>query len=153
MELPSRDQAETNPKPSSFSRTRSSGASPDPQGSAELKGPRNLLRIRPENLDFQSDLGLKVGQTKPEISGTAPTARHTTLRNDSGPIPTCLDDDPKLLNCEIAPPRPRGGPGAPNLFEKLRSSTSPPLPSRFIGGGDFRIPNCHEIVLEIGLRG
>ena len=73
--------------------------------SAELKGPRKLLRIRPGIFDFEPDLGLKLGQTKPKISGTVPTNRHTTIPNDSGPISACFDDDPKLLNCEIARPR------------------------------------------------
>ena len=72
--------------------------------SAELKGPRQLVRIRPEIFDFEPDLGLKLGQTKPNIPGTVPTNRHTTLPNDSGPISACFDDDPKLLNCEIAQP-------------------------------------------------
>ena len=51
-------------------------------------------------------MGLKQGQTKPKIYGTVPTDRHTTSPNDSGPIPACFDDGPKLLNCEIAQPRP-----------------------------------------------
>ena len=72
--------------------------------SAELKGPGKLLRIRPRIFDFEPDLGLKLGQTKPKISGTVPTNRHTTIPNDSGPISACFDDDPKLLNCEIAQP-------------------------------------------------
>ena len=59
-------------------------------------------RIRPEIFDF--DPGLKRSQTKPKIPGTVPTDRHTTIPNDSGPISACFDDDPKLLNCEIAPP-------------------------------------------------
>ena len=65
--------------------------------SAELKGPRKLLRIRPEIFDFEPELGLKRGQTKPKIPGTVPTDRHTTIPNDSGPISACFDDDPKLL--------------------------------------------------------
>ncbi len=40
--------------------------------SAELKEPRNLSRIRPEIFAFEPDLGLKLGQTKPKISGTVP---------------------------------------------------------------------------------
>ncbi len=71
--------------------------------SAKQKEPRKLL-IPPEIFDFESDLGLKLGRTKPRISGTAPTNRHTTIPNDSGPISACFDDDPKLLNCEIAQP-------------------------------------------------
>ncbi len=31
--------------------------------SAELKGPRKLVRIRPEVFDFDTGLGLKLGQT------------------------------------------------------------------------------------------
>ncbi len=37
-------------------------------------------------------------------AGTVPTNRHTTILNDSDPISGCFDDDPKLLNCEIAQP-------------------------------------------------
>ncbi len=59
---------------------------------AELKGPRQILRIRTEIFDFYADLGLKLGQTKPNISGTALTNRHTTIPNDSGSLSTCLDD-------------------------------------------------------------
>ncbi len=70
--------------------------------SAELKGPRTLLRIRPEIFDVEPGFGLKLGQTKPKIPGTSPTNRHTTIPNDSGPISACFDDDPKLLNGEIA---------------------------------------------------
>ncbi len=55
------------------------------------------LRIRPEILDFDTDFGLRLGQTKPKIPGTVPTDRNTTIPNDSGPISGCLDDDPKLL--------------------------------------------------------
>ena len=45
-----------------------------------------LLKIRPEVCDSEPDLGLKLGQTKPKISDTVPTNRHTTIPNDSGPI-------------------------------------------------------------------
>ncbi len=34
----------------------------------ELTWPRQLLRIRPGFFDFEPDLGLKLGQTKPNIS-------------------------------------------------------------------------------------
>ncbi len=49
--------------------------------SAELKGPRAILRIRPEIFDFEPDLGLKLGQTKPKNTrhGT-----HKPAHNDSG---------------------------------------------------------------------
>ncbi len=80
-------------------------------GSAELKGPRTFLRIQQEIFDFESDLGLKLGQTQPPKSGTVPTNRHTTIPNDSGPISVCFDDDPKLVNCEVAQPSwPRASP-------------------------------------------
>ncbi len=72
--------------------------------SAELKGPGKLVWIRPEIFDFEPDLGQKLGQTKPKIPGTIPTNRHTTIPNDSVPMSACFEDDPKLLNCEIAQP-------------------------------------------------
>ena len=62
------------------------------------------MRIRPEIFDFEPDLGLKLGQTKPNISGTVPTKGHTSIPNDSGPSSACFDEDPKLFNCEIAQP-------------------------------------------------
>ncbi len=85
-----------------------------PPGSAELKGPQKLFRIRPEIFDFEPDLVLKPGQTKPKIPGTVPTNRHTPMPNDSGPISACFDDDPKLLNCKIAQPNGTGAELAPN---------------------------------------
>ncbi len=54
-----------------------------PLGSAK-RAPK-LFRIRPEIFDVDPDLGLKLGQTKPEISGALPTNRHTAIPNDSGP--------------------------------------------------------------------
>ncbi len=83
--------------------------------SAELKGPGKLLRIRPETLDFGPDLGLTGNKTKPKISGTVPTDRHTTSPNDSGRIAAFPQLNERNLNCEIAQPRGRwslqvGGP-------------------------------------------
>ncbi len=72
--------------------------------SAELQGPRKLLRIRPEIFDFEPGLGLKRSQTKPKIPGTVLADRRTTVPKDSGQISACFDDDPKLINCEIAQP-------------------------------------------------
>ncbi len=43
-----------------------------------------------------------MGHTKPKTPGTVPTKRRTTIPNDSGPIPVCFDDDPKLVNSGIA---------------------------------------------------
>ncbi len=63
-----------------------------------------MEHIRPEIFDFEPDLGLELGQTKPKISGTETTNRHTSIPNDYGPISVCLDDDPKLFNCEKAQP-------------------------------------------------
>ncbi len=74
--------------------------------SAELKEPGKLSRIRPGIFDFEPDLGLKLGQTKPKIPGTVPTNRHTTIPNDSGPTSACFDDGPKLLNEEPRRARP-----------------------------------------------
>ncbi len=82
-------------------------------GLAELNGPRKLVRIRLGIFDFEPDLGLKMGQPKPKISGTAPTDRQTTIPSDSGPISAWFDNDPKLLNCEIA--QPSFGSGFPGL--------------------------------------
>ena len=72
---------------------------PDTPGplSAALKGPRTLLRIRLGIFDFEPDLGLKLGHTKPKISGTVPANRHTTIPSDSGLISACFDNDQKLL--------------------------------------------------------
>ncbi len=78
--------------------------------SAELKGPGQLLRIRQEIFDFEPDLCLKRRQTKPKIQGTVPTDRHTPIQNDYDPIPSCFDDDPTLLDCEIAQPNNLKGP-------------------------------------------
>ncbi len=63
---------------------------------AEIKGPRKVWRIRQEISNFEPDLGLRLGTTKPNTSGTAPTNWYTTIPNDSGPISACFDDDPKL---------------------------------------------------------
>ena len=68
--------------------------------SAELKKCRELLRIRPEIFDFKPEWGPKLGQTKPKISGTVPTDRHTTLRNDSGPISECFNDASAESKCD-----------------------------------------------------
>ncbi len=45
------------------------------ESSAELTGPQTLVGVRPEIFDFDPDLGLKLGQTKPQIPGTVPTER------------------------------------------------------------------------------
>ncbi len=84
------------------------------RGSAELKGPRIYLRIRLEIFDCHPDLGLKLGQNNPKISGTVRTNRHTTITSDYEPTSACFDDVPKRLTCEIAQPSGRclGG-GAP----------------------------------------
>ena len=48
-------------------------------------------------MDFEPDFGLKLGQTEPNISGSVPTNRHTTIPNDSGTISSCFDDDPETV--------------------------------------------------------
>ncbi len=73
--------------------------------SAELTGPGTFSRDPAGNLRFELHLGLKLGQTMPETSGTVPTNRHTTIPNDSRQISACFDDDPTFLKCEIAQPR------------------------------------------------
>ncbi len=80
----------------------SAAVSQDTNNSAELEVPRTILRIWPGIFDFESDLGLKLGQTNPKISGTLPRNRHTTIPNDSEPISACFDNDSNLSNCEIA---------------------------------------------------
>ncbi len=60
--------------------------------SAELRGPRKRLRIRPEIFDFKPDSGLKRSQAKPKIPGTVLTDRH----NESKRFWTNFGDDPKL---------------------------------------------------------
>ena len=47
---------------------------------------KKLVRIRLGIFDFEPDLSLKPGQTKPKISDTAPTNRHSAIPSDSGPI-------------------------------------------------------------------
>ncbi len=58
---------------------------PTRDGIARPPGPENSNKIRPEIFDFEPGSGLKLGQTKPKISGTMPTNRHTKIPNDSGP--------------------------------------------------------------------
>jgi hypothetical protein len=62
--------------------------------SAELKGPRKLVRIWTDIFDFEPQFRLKRSQTKPKIPGTVPTDRHTTISNDYGPISACFHDGP-----------------------------------------------------------
>ncbi len=50
------------------------------------------------------DLGLKLKQNKPNISGGVPSNPPTTTPTDYWPISASFDDDRKLLNCEIAQP-------------------------------------------------
>ena len=58
-----------------------------PQKSGQTAFSYPVLRIQPEIFDFEPGLGLKLGQTKPKISGTVPTNRHTTIPNDPGECP------------------------------------------------------------------
>jgi hypothetical protein len=94
--------------------------------SAELQGPRKRSKILPGIFDFEPDLGRKLGQ--------AQNIRHVT-----GPISACFDEDPKLLNCEIAQPRSRSGAWGDPRHVVLRVRLRVPL---VVGEGidDFRIP-------------
>ncbi len=65
--------------------------------SAELEGPRKLLRIHPDLFDFGLPLGLKASKSNPKTPGTVLTDRHTTIPKDSGPNSVCFDGDPKKL--------------------------------------------------------
>ncbi len=60
------------------------------------------LRIRSEIFDCEPTLDLKLGQGKPKTSGTVPTNRHIKIPSDSGPVSESFEDDPKLLDCEVA---------------------------------------------------
>ena len=80
-------------------------ALPDPSRHRNEHGITGRRMIRPGIFDFEPDLGLNRGQSRPQIPGAVPTDRHTTIPNDSGPISACFDDDPKLLNCKITQPR------------------------------------------------
>ncbi len=98
--------------------------------------------------DFASDLGPKLGQTQPNISGTVPTNRHTKIPNDSGPISACVDDDPTILNCEIA--HPKWGPKGPksSMFKSraenrayLKIQSDPCLPKTHAKGWGGQPPH------------
>ncbi len=69
--------------------------------SAALQGPGKLSKIWPGIFDFEPDLSLMRGQTKPKVLGMVPTDRHTQIPSNSGTISVCFDDDPTLLSCEI----------------------------------------------------
>jgi hypothetical protein len=83
--------------------------------SAELKGPRKRLKIEPE-------LGRKRSQIKPKTPGTVPTDRRMTIPIDYGLISACVDDDPKLVNCEMAQP------SVLKIKIKIKSKLPPPHP-------------------------
>jgi hypothetical protein len=103
-----------------------------PVSSTELTGPGTLLRIWPEIFDFEADLGLKLGQTRPKISATVPTNRHPRVPNDSGPISACFDDDPKPFNCEIAQPS-----NALACNTNFNFCLSPEMALELVSGADF----------------
>ncbi len=90
--------------------------------------------------EFCPDLGLKRSRDKPEIPGTVPTDRHTTIPNDSGPISACFHKDPKLFNSEIAQPS--------NLRFARGSRFWPSWAG--VPGGEFRIMFDTTLVLQQG---
>ncbi len=69
--------------------------------SAELKGPRQLSRIRLEIVDLGPRTAPKPDEAKPKMPGAVPTNRRKAIPIDFGPVSGCFDHDPKLLNCEI----------------------------------------------------
>ncbi len=66
--------------------------------------PQKLLRFRPGIFDFDPDVALKLGHTKPKISGSVPTKRRSQRSRTILGRFRCFNDDPKLLNCEIPQP-------------------------------------------------
>ncbi len=59
-----------------------------------IKKQEQYEKLHQTIFDFEPDLGLKLGQTKPKISSAVPTDRNTTIPNDLGQISTCFADDP-----------------------------------------------------------
>ncbi len=72
--------------------------------SAELKGPRTLLRIRPKPFDLEPKSAPKPDEAKPMMPKAVPTNRHEPFPINFGAVSVCFGHDPKLLNCEIAQP-------------------------------------------------
>ncbi len=95
----------------------------DPPGEGGKEKHQNLRKhnwvmIRAEFFDFDPVLGLQRSQTKPKVPGTVPTDRNTTIPCESGPTSVGFDNDPELLNCEIAQP----------------NEGSPPIMNSHLGG-------------------
>jgi hypothetical protein len=70
--------------------------------SADLQGPRHLLRIRPEIVDLGPKSAPKPDETKPKMPRAVPTNRHKPIPFDFGPFSVYFGRDPKPVNCEIA---------------------------------------------------
>ncbi len=66
--------------------------------SAELKGPRKLLRIRSIITDFGPKSAPEPDEAKPKMLGAVPTNQHKPNPIEGGPV------SGKLSNCEIAQP-------------------------------------------------
>ncbi len=77
------------------------------QDAAELKGPDNFLRIRPEIDDFEPDLGQKLGQTKPKKLARHPQTGRQRFRTVMSRF-RCLSTTIRNLNCERSQPRRPG---------------------------------------------
>ncbi len=60
------------------------------------QGPE-IVKDPPRIFDFERDLGLTGRKTKPKLHGKVLTNRSTTIPDDAGPMPSCFDDDAKLL--------------------------------------------------------
>jgi hypothetical protein len=97
--------------------------------SAKLKRPGKQLRIWPEIIDVEPDVGLKPHQAKPKIPGTVSTNRHTTTPNDSGQASTRFNDHrraaPKTKPAAAAPKEMEGlGAGGPSVKSGEKSGSA-----------------------------
>ncbi len=61
------------------------------EDSAELKGPRQLLRIRPGIVYCRPKSAPKPDETQPKMPGAVPRNRHTPIPVDFGPVSWCFN--------------------------------------------------------------
>ncbi len=69
--------------------------------SAELKGPRKLLRIRPGIVDVRPKWPPTPDKAKPKMPGAVPTNRNKPMPIDVGPVSVFRPRSKSLSNCEI----------------------------------------------------
>ncbi len=72
--------------------------------SDDLKVPRTIFKDPAGNIKYRAGFGHEAVPNQAQHIRHGTTNRHTTILNDSGSISACFDDDPKLLNCEVAQP-------------------------------------------------